>query len=74
MGDTWTMKMQTSALSQLKIRVELKPVRWTSSPSVPEFVNGLEVRRTLILSCDKALVTDSILFGQERSACQNRKS
>jgi hypothetical protein len=46
---------QPSALSQLKIRVELKPVRWTSSPSVPEFVDGLEVRHTLILSFDKAL-------------------
>ncbi len=48
-------QMRTSALSQLKIRVELKPVRRTSSPSVPEFVDGLEVRRTLILSCDKGL-------------------
>ncbi len=52
------MRYWPSALSQLKIRVELKPVRWTSSPSVPEFVNGLEVRRTLISSCDKALVVN----------------
>jgi hypothetical protein len=42
-----------SALSQLKFRVALI-LRWTSSQSVTEFIDGTEVRRTPKLSCNTA--------------------